>query len=186
MDGIKGSDKCMKLDMTNYQEVKPFRMKRIVWRLVNSTIYRACTSRFRIRLLKWFGATVRWGAYHGSANIFAPWNLECPAGVCIGPGVEIYNKSHVYIGDAVTISQGAYICTASHDVSSPKMALLTKPIVINSQAWIAARAIVLPGVTIGEGAVVGAGAVVAKDVPPWVIVAGNPARIVGRREIKYA
>lgn len=184
MDGTQGEHESMKLDLRNYQEVKTSWFKRMVWRLVNNTVYRVCTSRFRIRLLKWFGATVRWGAYHGSANIFAPWNLECPAGVCIGPGVEIYNKARVYIGDAVTISQGAYICTASHDVRSPRMALVTKPIVINSQAWIAARAIVLPGVTIGEGAVVGAGAVVSRDVPPWSIAVGNPARVVSKREIR--
>ena len=69
-------------------------------------------------------------------------------------------------------------------VSSPLMALVTKPVKICDQSWIAAKATVLPGVTIGEGAVVGACAVVAKDVKPWSIAVGNPARGVGSRTLK--
>lgn len=63
------------------------------------------------------------------------------------------------------------------------MELTHKPIVIASQAWVAARAFVGPGVTVGEGAVVGACAVVMKDVEPWTVVAGNPAKFIKRREI---
>jgi acetyltransferase-like isoleucine patch superfamily enzyme len=64
------------------------------------------------------------------------------------------------------------------------MKLVTKPIRIEDNAWVAAKVTILPGVTIGEGAVVGACTVVAKDVPPWSVVVGNPARVVGKRELK--
>ena len=73
--------------------------------------------------------------------------------------------------------------TASHDVSSPHFDLVRKPVVICDNVWIAMGAIVLPGVTIGEGAVVAAGAVVAKDVLPWTVVGGNPARFIKKREL---
>jgi putative colanic acid biosynthesis acetyltransferase WcaF len=64
------------------------------------------------------------------------------------------------------------------------MELTNKPIVIGPQAWVAARAFISPGVTVGEGAVVGACAVVTKDVEPWTVVAGNPAKFIKKREIK--
>jgi putative colanic acid biosynthesis acetyltransferase WcaF len=104
--------------------------------------------------------------------------------VCIGPNVEIYNKASVTIGNNVVISQDSYLCTASHDISSPTMMLITKPIVIGDNVWIGAKANILPGVTIGEGAVVGACAVVAKDVPAWSVVIGNPAKVIKKRNLK--
>jgi len=90
----------------------------------------------------------------------------------------------IEIGSQTVISQDAYLCTASHDISSPTMELKTKPIIIGSNCWICARAIVLPGVTIGDGAVIGAGAVVSKDVEPWSVVCGSPAVVIKRRALK--
>lgn len=60
---------------------------------------------------------------------------------------------------------------------------LPKPIVIGDSAWVAGWSIILPGVTIGEGAVVAAGAVATKDVAPWTVVGGNPARVIKKREL---
>ena len=102
---------------------------------------------------------------------------------CIASGVDCYNVAPVIIGEQSTVSQGAYLCTASHDISDPKNHLVTKPIAIEGQAWIAAEAFVGMGVTIGEGAVVGARAAVFKDVEPWTVVGGNPARVIKRRDI---
>lgn len=82
------------------------------------------------------------------------------------------------IGANAVISEGAFICTASHDIRSEAFELVTKPVEIGDSAWIAARAIVLPGRKVGEGAVVAAGAVVARDVEPDNVVAGNPARVI--------
>lgn len=86
----------------------------------------------------------------------------------------------------MAISREALICTASHDVTRPDRPLTTAPITICDGVWIGARATVLPGVTIGEGAVVAANAVVTKDVPPWVIVGGNPAKIIKKRELRLS
>ncbi|WPX41440.1 DapH/DapD/GlmU-related protein [Akkermansia sp. N21116] len=83
-----------------------------------------------------------------------------------------------------TVSQGAYLCTASHDITDPLNPLITAPIVIEDQAWIGARAFVGMGVTIGQGAVVGATASVYKDVDPWSVVGGNPAWLIKKRIIK--
>ena len=88
------------------------------------------------------------------------------------------------MGDNVTISRDAFLCCASHDISSPNMELTYAPIEIGANAWVAARAIVLSGRKIGEGAVVAAGAVVVKDVELWTVVGGNPAKYIGTREIK--
>lgn len=97
-------------------------------------------------------------------------------------------KFAIRTGHDVSIGPEAAILTLGHDPASPDFADRGGEVVIGDRVWIAYRAIVLPGVTIGEGAVVGAGAVVTKDVEPFVIVAGNPAREVGRRpqELRYA
>jgi len=87
----------------------------------------------------------------------------------------------VTIGADVSIGPEAAILTLGHDPHSPDFADRGGEVRIGDRAWIAYRAIVLPGVTIGEGAVVAAGAVVSEDVPAYAIVAGNPARQVGER-----
>jgi acetyltransferase-like isoleucine patch superfamily enzyme len=90
-------------------------------------------------------------------------------------------KFNVRIGDDVSIGPEASILTLGHDPQSLDFADRGGDVVIGDRAWIGYRAIILPGINIGEGAVVGAGAVVTKDVPAFSIVAGNPARIIGRR-----
>lgn len=174
----------MNVDLLGYREYKPKRIRFILWRVVNDIVFPIVPNGVRKLLMKIFCAQYSPGHTHGSAKIYMPWNLSVGPIVCIGPKVEIYNKAMVTIGKNVVISQGAYLCTASHDISSPTMDLVTKPIVIGDNVWIAAHATILPGVTIGEGAVVGACAVVAKDVPPWSVVVGNPARVVKQRVLK--
>lgn len=78
------------------------------------------------------------------------------------------------------------MCCASHDISSPIMELTYQPIVICSQAWVAARAFVGPGMTVGEGAVGGACTVVTKDVEPWTVVAGTPVQFIKKRVLRSA
>lgn len=91
--------------------------------------------------------------------------------------VEISAHSAVTIGAHVCINNGVKILTASHEIRDPHWPSFAKPIVIEDYAWIATNAIVLPGVTIGRGAVVAAGAVVSRDVPPGTVAIGNPATI---------
>ena len=117
-------------------------------------------------------------------NMFMPWNLGMKDYACIGPGVDCYNAAPIVIGNHATISQRTYLCTASHDLTSATHPQIEKPIVIEDRAWVAAEAFVGPGVTIGEGAVVGARGCVFKDVEPWTVVGGIPARFIKKRTIK--
>lgn len=103
---------------------------------------------------------------------------------CLASKVDCYNVAPVVIGDNTTISQGAVLCTASHDVTDPRNRLITAPIVVEDQVWVATDAFVGMGVTIGQGVVVGARACVFKDVEPWTIVGGNPAKVLKSRELK--
>ena len=101
----------------------------------------------------------------------------------IGEHAFIYNLGPIRVGSQVTISQRAHLCAGTHDYSDPTLPLLKPPIEIRDQAWICADAFVGPGVTVGEGAVVGARAVAMRDVEPWHVVAGNPAKFIKIREI---
>jgi len=104
--------------------------------------------------------------------------------VALGPQVRFYNVDKIIIGTKVAISQYAHLCSASHNIYKDGSPLITSPISIESFAWVASDAYVGPGVTIGEGAVVAARGVVIKDVDPWTVVGGNPARFIKKREIK--
>lgn len=90
-------------------------------------------------------------------------------------------KFSIRTGSNVSIGPEATILTLGHDPRSTAFEDLGGDVVIGDRVWIGYRAIVLPGVTIGEGVVVGAGAVVTKNVEPYAIIAGNPARKIGAR-----
>jgi acetyltransferase-like isoleucine patch superfamily enzyme len=100
----------------------------------------------------------------------------------INHGCLLDGRRHpIRVGQDVSIGPEAAILTLGHDPRSPHFTDRGGPVTIGDHVWIGFRAIVLPGVTLGEGAVVGAGAVVSRDVPPFTIVAGNPARPIGER-----
>jgi acetyltransferase-like isoleucine patch superfamily enzyme len=92
-------------------------------------------------------------------------------------------RSGLRIGADVSVSPEVALLTTQHDLNDPQFALQGRSVVIEDHVWIGMRAMVLPGVTIGRGAVVAAGAVVTADVAPLDIVAGVPARPVGRRSL---
>ena len=100
---------------------------------------------------------------------------------CLGPAANCYCIAEVRLGAHVVISQGAELCTGSHDLSDPAFQLVAKPIVVEQGAWIAAGAFVGPGVTIGARAVLGARAVAFKDIPAGGIFIGNPAAFLKAR-----
>lgn len=110
-----------------------------------------------------------------------------PNRVVLGPGshlnldVHLDARGGITIGRGVSVSFGVRIVTGGHDVNSPTFRGIFRPISIGDNVWIGANAVVLQGVSIGQGAVVAAGAVVTKDVPPFDIVGGVPARIIGER-----
>ena len=100
---------------------------------------------------------------------------------CFGPEVDVYSMARVELGDRATVSQRSFLCCGTHDIHSATFDLVTRPITIGANAWIASEAFVGPGVTIGEWAVVGARACVVVDVPDSAIVGGVPAKVIGRR-----
>lgn len=137
-----------------------------------------------------FSVAVVWGKVHStavvysSAKVYYPANLEMDAYSCLASEVDCYNVAPIRIGANTTVSQGAYLCTASHDITNPLNPLITAPIVIEDQAWVAAGAFVGMGVKVGQGAVVGARAAVFKDVEAWTVVGGNPAKEIKKRILK--
>jgi putative colanic acid biosynthesis acetyltransferase WcaF len=161
------------------------KLRRLAWKVVESTLYRwsplPC-HRWRCLLLRTFGARVESPSYpYPSVRIWAPWNLELRAGSCLGANVNCYSVAPVILEADALVSQGAHLCTATHDHRSPHFTLMAGPIRIGERAWIAADAFIGPGVRVACRAVVGARAVVNKDVDENAIVVGNPARRVSTR-----
>lgn len=122
---------------------------------------------------------------YASTRVYFPWNLTVGDWSAIGEDAFIYNLGPVTLGEKVTISHRAQLCAGTHDYTRADLPLLKPPIVIKDQAWVCADAFVGPGVTVGEGAIVGARAVAMKDIPPWAIVAGNPAKFIKKREMQH-
>jgi putative colanic acid biosynthesis acetyltransferase WcaF len=136
-------------------------------------------------LLRLFGAKIGQGVViKAGVRIKFPWHLEVGNHSWIGERAWIDNLAKVSIGSNACISQGAYLCTGSHDWSSPTFDLIVKPISIGSGAWVTARSTIGPGVTIGEGAVLGLGSTTSKDLEAWCVYSGSPAEFVGRRILK--
>ena len=115
------------------------------------------------------------------------WSLRVGANTAINRRCYLDARQGIEIGDNVNVSPEVYILTYQHDPQSPTFASHGAPVVIEDHAWIGVRAILLPGVRIGEGAVVAAGAVVTTDVPPYAIVAGVPATVKKERtrDLRY-
>ena len=162
------------------------RLRRLVWNLCWLLFYRSSPRplhAWRSLLLRGFGATMgpHCHFYPGS-KVYAPWNLVCADQVTAGDGVEIYNPAPLKLGSHAIMSQGAYVCGATHDFDDPAFPLLSYAMEIGPYAWICARACVGPGVRVGEGAVLGLAAVTAKDLEPWTVYAGSPAVRVKARQ----
>ncbi len=141
---------------------------------------------WRRAVLRAFGATVGQHAHvHNSTRIAMPWNLTLGDWAAVGEDVLVYNLGRVTIGERATVSHRAHLCAGTHDYRDPSLPLLKPPVTVGAQAWVCAEAFVGPGVTVGEGAVVGAAAVAMRDVEPWTVVSGNPARHVKDRVLTH-
>lgn len=139
---------------------------------------------WRLFVLRCFGTKIHGRPFvHPRARIAQPWNLVLHHRACLGDRAHAYSLGLIEIGAEATIAQEAYLCTGTHDFTSPSLALQTAPIRIGRGAFVGARSFVLPGLTLGEGCIVGAGAVVTRAVAPYAIVAGNPARVIGHRPL---
>lgn len=179
----------MEVDLSRYINRHGDKFSRLVWEVV-WRVFAALTPRWmlsgwRRSLLRLFGAKVgRKIRVHGGARVWKPANLTIGDNSWVGDGANLYCVAPIRIGANAVISEDAFICTAEHDISSNRFELKTKAIEIGDMAWIGSRATILPGRKIGVGAVVAANAVVTHDVAPWMVVAGNPARVIRERRIK--
>lgn len=127
--------------------------------------------RVRVIVLRAFGAKIGTGVnLRAGVRVHWPWKLEIGDDSWIGERAWLLNLEPIRIGSDVCVSQAAFLCTGSHDRRSPSFEFDNAPIRVEDGAWIAARATVLRGVTVGADSVVGATALVTKDVPPGATV----------------
>jgi putative colanic acid biosynthesis acetyltransferase WcaF len=139
---------------------------------------------WRILLLRLFGANIGENCnIYASAYIPSPKNLIMGVHSTLGPEVKLHIGKTV-IGNKVTVSQRTYLCSATHETNSLNVPFVAGEIIIEDFVWIAAEAFIMTNAIIGEGAIVGARAVVIKNIDPWTIVAGNPAKFIKKRIIK--
>lgn len=153
-----------------------------LWLLVSGLVFTRwwCPAGARVRILRAFGARIGDGVnIKPRVRIHWPWLLSVGDHSWLGEGAWILNLVPVRIGSQSIVSQDVLLCTGSHDIGSPSFEFDNAPIVIGDGVWIAARATVLRGVTIGDNAVVGATALVVKDVPAGATVL---APVAGRTD----
>ncbi len=161
------------------------RLLRLGWGIVYACLFRPSPRPFhawRRFLLRNFGAKLGKGCHiYPSVRIWAPWNLVCGDVVAVADEAIIYNPSPITLGSHATISQQAYLCGATHDYEVPEFPLISSPISVGAYAWVCARATVQPGVTVAEGAVLALGSIATRNLEPWSVYAGIPARKIKDR-----
>lgn len=141
---------------------------------------------WRRMLLRLFGARIASTAgIYPSARIWSPANLVMGEYAFIGPRVTVYSMATITFEPYSLASQGAHICAGTHDIEDVHFQLQARPIHIGFRAWVAAEAFVGPGVTVGEGAVLGARACAFRDLEPWTVHVGNPARAMKPRKVRF-
>lgn len=120
-------------------------------------------------------------ALHRGVDIWYAGGIVIGAGSVINKFASLDGRGGLIIGSMVSISPYVKVVTSSHEMNSPDFEYVTAPVTIHDYVWIGIGAIILPGVTIGKGAVVAAGSVVTKSVEPYAVVGGNPARLIKYR-----
>jgi len=163
-------------------------IRRVIWATFVKPIFQRLPRPFwslRVALLRMSGAKIGARCHlEPGIKILMPWNLEFGDDVAIGRETEFLNFAPVHIHSMTVVSQHCYLCTGTHDYTHPHFPLRFAPIEIGSECWVAARAFVGPGVSVGNGAVIGACSVVTREMPEWMICAGNPCQPIKRREVK--
>lgn len=160
------------------------RVKMMCWEYVWA-IFCAWTPKpanpWRLFWLRLFGATIHGTPFvHQRARIQIPWNLILHHKACLGDRANAYSLGVIELEEGATVAQEVYLCTGTHAFDQPAMNLVTSPIIIGANAFIGARAFIMPGVSVGRRAIVGACSVVTRDVAPGSTVAGTPARQTNR------
>jgi putative colanic acid biosynthesis acetyltransferase WcaF len=162
-------------------------VRRAVWMFVRTLLFRPSFHNWyawRRFLLRRLGATIGKDVrIRPTAFIEMPWNVEIGDHAIVGDHAILYSLGKITIGKLTVISQYAHICAGTHDHTQRSFPLLTPPIAIGDEVWIAADAFVGPGVTIGDRTVLGARASAFADLPSDVIAVGNPARPIKTRPL---
>ena len=163
------------------------RLRRVTWNMVWLLLYRPSPRPFhawRAMLLRLYGATMGPNChFYPASKVWAPWNLICAEQVTAADDAEIYNPAPISFGGHAILSQGAYVCGATHDYDDPAFPLIAFAMHIGSYAWVCARASVAPGVNVGDGAVLGLGSVASRDLEPWSVYSGVPAIKIKQRRM---
>lgn len=159
-----------------------------LWGVVQGTVFAwspgVCRG-FRRFLLQAFGARVsRTASIHNRARIECPWNLEIEDFASIGENAWVYALDRIQLGKWTCVSRGVSLITGTHDCSDPSFTLATGAITTGTGVWVAAGAMVLPGVVLGDYCVIGAGSVVTRDMPEMMVCGGNPCRPIKKRHIR--
>lgn len=166
------------------------KIKNIIWHIINSTVFRftppylTIFRKSRVLLLRLFGANIEWSAsIHPTAKIDYPWNLTMGRLSSLGEKSWAYAMSPITIGEKTCIGKDTYLLTGSHNISSNRFELMIKPITIGDCCWLTTGVTVLQGCHIGDYSVVAANSTVTKNMEPWSVVGGNPAKFIKKRII---
>lgn len=131
------------------------------------------------------GVTIGSGStLHMHATFYNPSGIHIGRDTILGEGVILDGRDRLQIGDHVDFASEVMVYNSQHDTASDDFHAVSAPVVIEDYVFVGPRAIILPGVRIGKGAVIAAGAVVTKDVEPFAIVGGVPAKVIGERKNK--
>jgi putative colanic acid biosynthesis acetyltransferase WcaF len=166
------------------------KLRRLIWNLCWALFFRLSPRplhAWRALLLRLFGAELGENCkFYPGARIWAPWNLICEDVVAVADGAEIYNPAVMRFGSHAIVSQGAYLCGATHDFNDVRFPLIAYEMSFGPYSWVCARACVGPGVSLGEGAVLGLAAVATRDLEPWGVYGGSPAVKLKERTVNRA
>lgn len=160
-------------------------LKQLLWYYIGSPLFMSYWLPFsglKASILRLFGASIGTGArIKPGIRIKFPWRLVVGNDCWLGENAWIDNLAMVTLESNVCLSQGVYLCTGNHDWRKPTFDLRLGSIHIQQSAWIGAKSIVGPGVTVGDGAVLSLGSVASTSLESWTIYAGSPARPVKKR-----
>lgn len=161
------------------------RLKWMLWFFANTLFVKNPlnpVSGLKVMVLKWFGAKIGHGVIiKPGFNIKFPWRLKVGNNVWLGEDVWIENQGQVTIGDNCCVSQHAMLMTGNHNYKKTTFDLMESGITLEEGAWIGARAIVCPGVTVKSHAILAVGSIASSDLNAYTIYKGNPAVAVRER-----
>lgn len=155
----------------------------IEWYFINKILTSFPSSRIRKYFLRKLGAKIEI-----SVVVYSGFEVRYPAGLSIGSNSSIGHRAlldarrGLKIGKNVTLATEVMIWTLHHDYNDPNFSSIGGEVIICDYAWLGSRCIVLPNIVIGEGAVIAAGAVVTKNVQPYTVVGGVPAKVIANRK----